>query len=409
MGLLLVRFLFPATSEEVERNETPALSRNEVQVIRIEDTGSIGIAEAVPVADAALSENTAAEESAGEAETVSEDEVPAVSEDEAVSENEAAPEEEAPEEEEPVDEDLPADTAAPIVLAVNAAPTIKIGDTFDVHKYIGYADDVDRHVEMEVSGEVNTAAEGTYPLQITLRDDAGHSTSQKMTVKVVTEFPPSTGYVGKTEAFSDFINTYKTENTSVGIDISRWQEDVDFEKVKAAGCEFVYMRIGGLDEGELYTDRYYEYNIAAAKAAGLKVGIYWHAEEGNARQVKASVDYLMTVLNGQELDFPIAYDWEDFMRFENHEMNLYDLNNNLDVFVSEVEKHGYTGCLYNSKYYLDTVWTSASKHPVWLAYYVSSLSDHSRYFMWQHGCTGRIDGVNGDVDLDVLYHDVPMQ
>ena len=188
-----------------------------------------------------------------------------------------------------------------------------------------------------------------------------------------------------------------------GIDISRWQEDVDFEKVKAAGCEFVYMRIGGLDDGELYTDRYYAANIAGAKAAGLMVGIYWHAEESNAQEVKASVDYLMSVLNGVELDFPIAYDWEDFVHFENYGMNIADLNNNLDVFVDEINARGYKACLYNSKYYLETIWLSAAKHPLWLAHYVSSTNYGGSYFMWQHGCTGRIDGINGDVDLDVLY------
>ena len=71
------------------------------------------------------------------------------------------------------------------------------------------------------------------------------------------------------------------------------------------------------------------------------VGIYWHAEESNAQEVKASVDYLMSVLNGVELDFPIAYDWEDFVHFENYGMNIADLNNNLDVFVDEINARGY--------------------------------------------------------------------
>ncbi len=413
LGFLIIRIFFaePAVTESAD---TPvSVSQQEVRTISIEDTEPFSIVEVDPDApDVSVSEDEAGKEDTdGDSASVSEDEVDVVSENEAVSDNEAEPEEEepTPEPEAPVEAGLPEDTQPPIFLSFNGSPTIKMGNAFDIHKYIGYADDVDRHVDLEVAGEVNTAAEGTYPLQITLRDDAGHSISQKMNVKVVAELPSSPGGGGKTEAFSDFIANYKTEETCVGIDVSRWQGDIDFEKVRAAGCEFVYMRIGGLDEGELYTDRYYAYNIAAAKAAGLKVGIYWHAEESNAQQVRASVDYLMGILNGQELDFPIAYDWEDFLRFENHEMNLYDLNENLDVFVSEVEKRGYTGCLYNSKYYLDTVWTSDSKHPVWLAYYVSSPSWQGEFFMWQHGCTGRIDGISGDVDLDVWYVNKPFR
>ena len=59
-------------------------------------------------------------------------------------------------------------------------------------------------------------------------------------------------------------------------------------------------------------------------------------------------------------------------------------------------------CLYGSKSFLENVWTKERKNPVWLAHYTTS-SYAGEYFMWQHSCTGRIDGINGDVDLDVYY------
>ena len=408
LAFAVLGLIFP-TDDKSGDSEAETVSTDVAHVLSFEDTAPIGImGVSEDLVAAAVSEDSVSEDEAVSAnETVSDNEPSEVSENEAelqaegkvetVSENEAAEEEP-----EPAVPETP-DTKAPFFLVYNGSPTIKVGDTFDIHKYMGYADDVDRHVDLEVSGEVNTAEVGTYALQITLRDDAGHTTTQKMNVGVAAELPGGGGGGGKKEEFSDFINTYKTEETCVGIDISRWQEDVDFEKVKAAGCEFVYMRIGGLDDGELYTDRYYAKNIAGAKAAGLMVGIYWHAEESNPQEVKASVDYLMSVLNGVELDFPIAYDWEDFLHFENYGMNISDLNNNLDVFVDEINAWGYKACLYNSKYYLETIWPSAAKHPLWLAHYVSSTNYQGSFFMWQHGCTGRIDGINGDVDLDVLY------
>ena len=410
LSFALLHFMFPATPEDDNTGSAGTVSISEVQVIDIAESEPVNIFENV-------SEDIPETVSEDDIGTVSEDEILTVSGNEEVTVSENGPEmvvegeitsvsedEVAEQPAETPAESGPEDTRAPFFLVFNGSPVIKTGDTFDIHKYMGYADDVDRHVDLEVSGEVNTAAEGTYPLSITLRDDAGRTASQKMNVKVVAELPGSSGGGGSKEEFSDFIAKYKTEETSVGIDISRWQETVDFEKVKAAGCEFVYMRIGGRDDGELYTDRYYLNNIAGAKAVGLKVGIYWHAEEANAQQVKESVDYLMGVLNGVELDFPIAYDWEDFLHFENYGMNIYDLNNNLDVFVSEIKARGYSACLYNSKYYLETVWTSAANHPLWLAHYVNSTNYQGQFFMWQHGCTGRIDGINGDVDLDVLYN-----
>ena len=295
------------------------------------------------------------------------------------------------------------DHQAPVFLAFDSAPQVEVGKEFDIHKFMGYADDVDRDVAMEVSGTVDTSTEGTYPVKITLTDDAGHTTSKSMDVKVVTTKSKSGGN-SKTENFSDFINTYKTEETSVGIDISRWQEAVDFEKVKNAGCEFVYMRIGGLDDGELYTDRYYQANIAGAKAAGLKIGIYWHAEESTPEEVKKSVEYLCNVLGGEPVDYPIAYDWEDFMNFERYGMNLQDINDCFTAFANEMHARGFSACLYGSKNYLENVWTNETNQHIWLAHYTSSTSYAGEHFMWQHSCTGRIDGVNGDVDLDVLYN-----
>ena len=183
------------------------------------------------------------------------------------------------------------------------------------------------------------------------------------------------------------------------------QETVDFEKVKAAGCEFVYMRLGGYDNGEFYTDRYYKGNIAGAKAAGLKVGVYWHAEDGSPEEAAESAKYLMDVLGDETLDLPIAYDWEDFGNFEDYGMNLYDINKCYEAFANQVEIRGYDACLYSSKNFLENTWTNEKDRPVWLAHYVSSTKYSGKYFMWQHSSDGRIDGINGPVDLDVLYLD----
>ena len=127
--------------------------------------------------------------------------------------------------------DITNDKNAPVFLAFDSAPQVEVGKEFDIHKFVGYADDVDRDVKMDLSGSVDTSKEGTYPVKITLTDDAGHTTSKSMDVKVVTKKSKSES-TRKTEAFSDFIASYKTEETLVGIDISRWQEAVDFEKVK---------------------------------------------------------------------------------------------------------------------------------------------------------------------------------
>ncbi len=296
------------------------------------------------------------------------------------------------------------DQKAPQFLYYRGTPTIKVGDAFDVHKYIGYGDDCDRNVDLTIQGSVDTSQEGTYPLKLTLTDDAGKTTSKDMEVRVVTEI--SSGGGGSTtekEQFSDFVANFKNENTLVGIDVSRYQGDIDFESIKAAGCEFVYMRIGGFSGGEFFTDKCFVQNFARAKAAGLKIGIYTYTEDSNAKEVAATVKYIMGVLGNEPLDFPIAYDWEDYKHFEEYGMNLHDLNDLLDYFGEEVAKYGYSSCLYGSKNAMLNIWTKPRKDPVWLAQYYSSCTYEGDYFMWQHSSSGRIDGIGGDVDLDVYY------
>ena len=297
------------------------------------------------------------------------------------------------------------DTDAPIFLIFQKSVTIKVGSSFDVKEYMGYADDVDRDVDVSLSGSVDTSTVGTYPITVTLTDDAGHSTSSSMEVMVSESVSDGSGGVESkpTESFSDFITNYKEDNTSLGIDVSRWQGTVDYNKVKAAGCDFVIIRIGGLDDGELYTDKCYRDNIKNAKAAGLKVGIYWHAEEGSVQEVEKSLDYMLDLLDGEELDFPIAYDWEDFMHFQNYGMNIRDINDCFNTFCKGVEAEGYSACLYSSINFLEHVWTNEGPHPVWMANYASKTSYTGDYYMWQHSNTGSIDGISGAVDFNILY------
>ena len=297
------------------------------------------------------------------------------------------------------------DEKDPFFLICPSSVSVGKGKAFDAEEHVGYADDYDRDVELEVSGEVDTSTTGSYPVKLTLKDDAGHTKTNNMTVTVVESTSDTTepSSDGGSETFESFESNYKKEGTTLGIDVSRWQKTIDFEKVKSAGCDFVIIRIGGLDDGKRYEDSCFKENIKNAKAAGLKVGIYWHAEESSMDEVRDSVDYLMNLLGGESLDFPIAYDWEDFYGFQKYGMNLYDINNCFEVFCEEVEKEGYEACLYSSKNFLENTWTNSSNHKVWLANYTSQTTYAGEYYMWQHSSTGKIDGISTAVDFNVLY------
>lgn len=296
------------------------------------------------------------------------------------------------------------DKEKPIFLIKPGTITVNKGTPFNINDYIGYGDDVDREPELTLDGSVDTSTTGTTALQVSLKDDAGNVTTEKISVNVVEAAEPGPAGTPELTPFSDFETTYRKDGVSLGIDVSRWQKEIDFNKVKAAGCDFVIMRLGGYDDGETYTDRCYLQNLKNAKAAGLKIGIYWHAEESTKDEVIASVKYLLNVLNGEKLDFPIAYDWEDFEHFQNYKMSIQDLNDCYDVFSGELEAAGYDTCIYGSKNFMYNAWKLEEGESVWLAHYTSNTDYTGKYFMWQQTSKGKIDGISTSCDFNVLYN-----
>ena len=316
------------------------------------------------------------------------------------------------EEETAVTTEAPADTTAPMWLEAPDSVTVEQGSDFDINDYISYIDDYDSVVDIEVSGEVDTSAVSDYPISIVLTDDAGNTTSKDMTVKVIEPLPPpdetddGPGYEIDYYDYADLISKYDDGKVMFGIDISKYQGDVDFEKVKAAGCDFVIMRAMVYYKGELITDDKFSQNIKNAKAAGLKVGVYIYTFANTEELVREQTDALCELLDGEQLDFPVVFDWERFSCFQQYNLSMADLRNLYQVFKDELAEYGYDAMLYSSKYYLETIWKPEGE-TVWLAHYIGSndykSSYEGDYVMWQISCFGKIDGIDGPVDLDIYY------
>lgn len=300
------------------------------------------------------------------------------------------------------------DTKAPMFLNLPETVSVKVGNTFNIQKHIGYIDDCDSEVDIKVEGDVDTSAVGQYPITITLTDDAGNSKTGKMTVKVYK--PSNTGGGGggggstghTTLAFSDFKARYPDSDIAHGIDVSRYQGDIDFNKVKAAGCEFVMLRAMIYNNGELGKDRKFEQYYKDAKAAGLKIGVYYYSTDSTIPMLKEHTAELLKVLEGKELDLPVAFDWESWWNFQKYKMSIVDINNLFYEFASIMEENGYKTLLYSSKYYLEIIWEPAG-YDVWLAHYVKQTSYSGEYTMWQTGSIGRISGCSEDVDTNILF------
>ena len=302
---------------------------------------------------------------------------------------------------------LPAvDKTAPMFLNLPESVSIEVGSDFDIQRYIGYIDDCDSDVELEVDGDVDTSNSGSYPLSLTLIDDAGNTKSGSMTVNVYVPSSSGGGGGGSSEhttlAFSDFMARYPGSDIAYGIDVSRYQGDIDFEKVKAAGCDFVMLRAMIYNNGELGEDRKFEEYYADAKAAGLLIGVYYYSTDSNLEELHEHCDELLAVLEDKELDLPVAFDWESWYHFQKYNMSIVDINNLFYEFAGIMAENGFSTILYSSKYYLEIIWEPAG-YDVWLAHYVKETSYEGDYTMWQTGSIGRIDGCNEDVDTDIMF------
>ena len=295
------------------------------------------------------------------------------------------------------------DNEGPVFLSGSSIEVI-CGTTFNLDEYVSYGDYYDPSPNLSYSGYVDTNTIGTYNIVAKATDASNNSTYMDVTVNVVAVKAVS-GDARTRISYKDFISTYNDGNVHFGIDVSRWQGTIDFDAVKAEGCEFVIIRIGGWDGDELYTDSCYAYNIKAAKAAGLKVGVYFHSNDNTVEGMITHTRQLLELLDGIELDFPVAFDWESWSCYQKYNMSFYTLNQLFYTFHDVLEEGGYTSMLYSSKYYLENFWDNVYNYPVWLANYVTTTFYTGSYVMWQVNNIGLISGVSSDVDLDLYYGD----
>ena len=324
------------------------------------------------------------------------------------------------------------DSVSPIFISTqNISKTFYVNeasekDVEEIINKLNYADNYDIHPVLDAKYEIDFSRAGSYVVTLTLKDSSNNETEKKGVIEikerpvvdpkakkeeVKTEEPVEEKEEEEDNAilFENQIATYKTLGTMVGIDISKWQGEVDFQKVKEAGCEFVIMRIGVMKDkdSELVKDKTFDTNYRNAKQAGLKIGIYVYSEANNVNTAISNAEFIINELNGDKLDFPIAFDWESWSYFNSMEMNLHMLNEMYEAFSKRLEDAGYETMLYGSQNYLNNAWMTLKDYKLWVARYSEQhpeITNGGReYIMWQNSNTGKIDGIDGEVDFDIYY------
>lgn len=295
------------------------------------------------------------------------------------------------------------------------APLIWLGKSYNVTRgsednlidKIMCGDNYDNNPECVIEGDYNLDNVGSYNLVFKATDSSGNVSKKKFILNVneASSKKESNGVKSVTE-FSDVIKDYKNDNTQIGIDVSKWQGDIDFSKLKSAGVEFVIIRIGSSTgiNGENFIDSKFIQNIKNANSVGIPMGVYFYSYANSVDRAISDAKWIIENIKDYKVELPIAFDWENWGSFNTYELSFFGLTNMAKSFMDTVKDAGYDAMLYSSKTYLENIWMSVD-YPVWLAHYTKNTNYAGDYSYWQICSNGRVDGINGDVDIDIRYID----
>ena len=298
------------------------------------------------------------------------------------------------------------DTIKPLVFGANYFKSYQ-GVKKDFTKNFLILDNYDREVKKVVENDIDFDKLGKYKLILKATDNSNNITIKEFTVEIV-EKPKDNKETSKTVKrvgvkYEDIYTEYKNNKTKIGIDISKWQGNVDFQKLKEANVEFVMIRLGyqtGFDK-EIVLDKYYEQNIKLANKYGIKAGVYFYSYAKNTNDAKKQAEFVKKHIKNYKIDMPVAYDFEDWKNIGLAKLSIYDINKNAKKFLDEIKKDGYQVLNYGSKYYLENIWDI--DYPTWLAHYTNKTNYSKDYKMWQLTENGLISGIQGFVDVNVIY------
>ena len=218
-----------------------------------------------------------------------------------------------------------------------------------------------------------------------------------------------------TATYSDFTVHKANDGYTLrkGIDVSSHQGAIDWNRVAASGVEFAFIRAayrGYGTAGNLRTDTYFAQNIAAAKAAGLKVGVYIYSQAITVEEGREEANYLLSIVSGIQMDLPLVFDFEyatdtagNIIGRLTPSLGARASTDICHEFCRVVESAGYSSMVYANKSTLSNNLYASEFGRVWLAQYNSRATYNGSYEYWQCSDSGYVDGISGSADLDFWY------
>lgn len=192
-----------------------------------------------------------------------------------------------------------------------------------------------------------------------------------------------------------------------GIDVSKWQGDINWKKVSLAGIDFAMIRSSF---GREHTDEKLESNVQGCEKYGIPYGFYHYTYANSVSEAKKEARFFLKTIKNYSPDYPVVLDIE-----EEHfkKMSRSQVTNIIVAFMTELEEAGYYASIYSyANFFRDCVnMSKINKYDIWIASWgdeekLNSVYD-GHYGMWQYSATGKVNGINGEVDLDYAYKDYP--
>ena len=209
-------------------------------------------------------------------------------------------------------------------------------------------------------------------------------------------------------------NTISYENDTnytirKGVDVSKWQNQVDWNKVKADGYDFAFLRLGyrGYEEGKLHVDNTFEQNITDAHAAGMDIGVYFFSQAISEEEAIEEANFVIQNLENYELELPVVYDPE-FVDNENARTNglgKEQITKNTIAFCETIKSAGYTPMVYANMYWQANLMdmSAIDDYLFWTADYTDYPQTPYAFSFWQYTDKGKVDGIRGNADLNIQF------
>lgn len=193
-----------------------------------------------------------------------------------------------------------------------------------------------------------------------------------------------------------------------GIDVSEFQGKIDWEKVKNDGIEFAILRCGyGMDFSN-QDDVEYERNANECERLGIPYGVYLMSYANTVEKARSEAKHVLRLIEGRKISLGVWYDIED--NGTSGAINKETLTNIINTFCNTIKNAGHRVGVYASLNWLENKIERIIRdnYDIWVAQYYSKCEYEGKYIMWQHTSSGKVNGISTNVDMNILYEDLPV-